>query len=488
MRGGRRPSRALVARWEEMCGLPAGELLVAYEQLPSRRAQRTARNPGGRASPAPTARDVDTDAQQSASMAERATVDEVVPQPIVRSSPGEKSARLLRALTGVDEALLARVPSERAIYTRLGAAIVACGAIAGIYLGYAFAAALGLGWPIVVVSAVVWGVFIITLDSWFVASLHGTRWRSAPWLLVPRIALAVIVGILVAEPFVLRVFEPAIEARVIDQRQQRVVVLEARLRLCNPDSGNPPTVVTLNGCSDDRIDVEGIRTPAAFATELADLRRLRGTLRDSVRSTAKRQAQLDDVARRQCDPKRGSAPSCQRSRASATAYRRSSEAAARSRRLDAVETRIAQVVEDQQVGASQYRNAVRKAISAKVTAARTASHAEIGLLERLAALHSLTEGNWYLATAEWLLRLTFIVIDCLPLLVRLLTRATTYDRLVDLRDASAERSLVADLRAASQGEGAPEENDGRAAHDRQRAPDARAVESTDALPGSKLPR
>jgi len=41
MRGERRPTRDVVARWEEVCGLEAGSLVEEYDLLPPRRARRS---------------------------------------------------------------------------------------------------------------------------------------------------------------------------------------------------------------------------------------------------------------------------------------------------------------------------------------------------------------------------------------------------------------------------------------------------------------
>lgn len=201
-------------------------------------------------------------------------------------------------------------------------------------------------------AALAWGLFVITLDAWLIASLHGTLWRRRFWLILPRLALGVVFGVLIAEPFVLRIYETPIERVVLDRRQEQVLAFETRLRQCNPASGQGP--------------------PAAIA-------------RDGRCSRA--QIELSTSA---------------------------------------------------QVGSPSYREAVREAISKKV-AVLESSQRDIGLLERLDALHSLTQSNYYLAASEWLLRLFFITIDCLPILVRVAGGATSYDRLVDMRLSTAER-------------------------------------------------
>lgn len=357
-------------------------------------------------------------------------------------------ARWLRALTGVDEGLLALVPSERPRYTRLGGVIFGTGVIAAFSMTLALSQVFGHTSAVAVIPAIGWGLFIMTLDAWLVASLHGTQWRRRWWLILPRFALAIVFGILIAEPFVLRTFQTAIERRVLDDRQQALLAFETRLKQCNPGSGEPPAIaVTRNGrCQNAQIEVAGTPTPAALAARLESLRAQRRTQQNALHDIRRHQTRLDDIARRECNGGRGRGlsgrfgvgPSCKRNREEASAYRRSSQAGARERKLVALEGTITRVSRDLQTGADDYQKAVQQAIRTKV-AARQANQSDIGLLERLGALHSLTQTNWYLSASEWLLRLFFIIIDCLPLLIKLMGGSTSYDRLVDRRLEKAER-------------------------------------------------
>ena len=78
---------------------------------------------------------------------------------------------------------------------------------------------------------------------------------------------------------------------------------------------------------------------------------------------------------------------------------------------------------------------------AQITDARVAelrSHqGPIGLLERMAALKELAATNLALGTAVWAVRLFFILVDCMPVLVKFLGGTTAYDQLVDTQLAHA---------------------------------------------------
>ncbi|GGL46495.1 hypothetical protein GCM10014719_54690 [Planomonospora parontospora subsp. antibiotica] len=63
----------------------------------------------------------------------------------------------------------------------------------------------------------------------------------------------------------------------------------------------------------------------------------------------------------------------------------------------------------------------------------------VGLLERMRALHEVTAENAYLFGASWLFRLFLIIVDCLPVLVKLMGGSTTYDRMVEQENRVREK-------------------------------------------------
>ena len=78
--------------------------------------------------------------------------------------------------------------------------------------------------------AMLWGLFIGNLDASIVSSLHGTRWRQHAWIVLPRVALAILFGFLIAEPLVLRAFNAAIERNIKDTRQTELLEFQTRLK------------------------------------------------------------------------------------------------------------------------------------------------------------------------------------------------------------------------------------------------------------------
>lgn len=355
---------------------------------------------------------------------------------------------VLRRLTGVDEEILAHVPSERPRYTKLGIVILGTAAVATFSMWLALGEIVGSATLAALPIAVTWGLFIANLDSWLVSSMHGTRWRNRIWMVLPRLLLAILFGVLIAEPLVLRIFEPAIERKVDDDRMAEVLEFQTGLKNCNPPSGAEPEAPVLRrfgGCTKHRVNPR-LATPAALATQLNDLRSRRAVLQRQVATVNREQRRRDDIARRECNGTSGDGltgrfgvgPSCARNRDEADRFRESNRVALKNRQLVSLNTQIARVERQRKVRADRYQARVAARIQSRVDEYE-ANQKEIGLLERIEALAALAGAHWHIATAAVLLRLVFIAIDCLPILVKVMGGTTTYDRLLDDRHETIER-------------------------------------------------
>jgi hypothetical protein len=61
-----------------------------------------------------------------------------------------------------------------------------------------------------------WGLLVLNLDRWLVSSASGSQWHTRMAVFVPRLMLATLFGVIIAESIVLRVFETAVEQHVQD--------------------------------------------------------------------------------------------------------------------------------------------------------------------------------------------------------------------------------------------------------------------------------
>jgi hypothetical protein len=78
-------------------------------------------------------------------------------------------------------------------------------------------------------------------------------------------------------------------------------------------------------------------------------------------------------------------------------------------------------------------------------AATTSPDSAIGLGERFKALGAISASSGFVGVASWFVRVFFILIDCLPVLVKFIGGTTAYDRLVEREIAHAERLHASEL-------------------------------------------
>jgi Domain of unknown function (DUF4407) len=353
----------------------------------------------------------------------------------------------LRVLVGVDEQLLAKVPSERARYTALGGTVLGTASIAAFSMAMALAQVLGGFAVFLLLPALIWGLFVLNLDRWLVASSAGSRWHRRAAILLPRVALAVFFGIVIAEPLVMRVFQTAIEQHIRTERQQELTNLGSLLLRCNPE----PSATEQYRAAVESPECENNLLPfaesaQATAVELAAKRTQAERLQQTIEGDARQLAALEDLARRECagtagpglTGARGRGPECLRREREADDFRTSHRIEESNKQLAELRDEIGELQSQVSAAQTNYQNGLEAEIASQVDK-RAASHGPIGLLERFRAMHELISVNSFLTIATWCVRMLFIVVDCLPVLVKFFGGTTGYDRLVDVRLASAQR-------------------------------------------------
>ncbi|MCL9760494.1 DUF4407 domain-containing protein [Frankia sp. AiPa1] len=124
--------------------------------------------------------------------------------------------------------VLERFPSDRPKYVGLGSAVFITSSMAAISSGFALRMGLNLPIPACAVLGLLWGLAIMGFDRWLLA----TAGRSNIWMLLPRAALAFLIGLVVSTPFVLRIFQPEI--------MQQVALIQASAATSQQESWNDP--------------------------------------------------------------------------------------------------------------------------------------------------------------------------------------------------------------------------------------------------------
>jgi hypothetical protein len=126
---------------------------------------------------------------------------------------------------GVYRQGLERYPALHAKYVGIGATVFFTGLFASLSGGYAlyfvFSGSEGAVWK-ALLFGILWGLAIFNLDRYLVSTLYkiGPLWRQFLQA-TPRLLLAILIGIVVARPLELKLFEKEIDERLRITLQQR---------------------------------------------------------------------------------------------------------------------------------------------------------------------------------------------------------------------------------------------------------------------------
>jgi hypothetical protein len=137
--------------------------------------------------------------------------------------------------------LLRLYPTERPKYEGIGGAVLTTGILAffsGFYAIYTTLAGGFYGLVASLLFGILWALAIFNLDRYIVSSLRkptdpGVTWRQrlgATWLpSLPRMGLAILIGITLSKPLELRLFHSAIDGQVAINRDRAVAAKRASL-------------------------------------------------------------------------------------------------------------------------------------------------------------------------------------------------------------------------------------------------------------------
>jgi hypothetical protein len=360
-----------------------------------------------------------------------------------RSRGVGRPGRWLRGLAGVDEDLLRWAWPERSRHTALGGVILGTAAIAGFSMWNFITEILGVTSVWALVPTLLWFLFILNLDRWIVSSQAGTSRRLGPFLV--RLVVAMLFGVIIAEPLVLRVFQTAIEQQISDERDQQVRELRSQLVACNPDPANADAMRNRpQNCADYILSFN--TSPENDAAQLAALRQDAIALEKTVKADTRQLTALNNNVRSECRRlywnRRFRAlvrsSECHRLRAVVRDYVETHNTDANKDRLDQLNTRISQLEDALSSAHEDFLKHRDEAIAKEIDKLR-ANQQAIGFLERMQALERFAVGNAALFFGAWLLRIFFIVIDCLPVLVKFLGGTSAYDKILATASAGLLR-------------------------------------------------
>ncbi|MGW4638140.1 DUF4407 domain-containing protein [Sphaerisporangium sp. NPDC004334] len=353
---------------------------------------------------------------------------------------------MLRRLIGVNEGIMDWVPEDRPKYTRTGAVVLFTAFMAALAAWVVLHEILSVPVAGSLAGALFWGALIAVFDSWLIASTHGVVGRYRIGLLLPRLAIAMLVGVVISEPVTLKVFESAIAEQISVARREADNAVINGYRRCYPEDADAPRPT---GCDAYKLNVT---TPRSVREALRKAEATQGAVAEQIDKTQTyldgKKERADDECKGKFGPLltgiKGEGISCRRD----TQDWRNAVASHPLGDLVDHQERLAQEIDDLRgklsTAKSTYQAEVREQINEQVR--KVARAANPGVLERLEGLASLSGRHPVVFWAHWLLALLLLLIDCFPVLTKLISPPSAYDRRMALQLESKERLHDNDIR------------------------------------------
>lgn len=359
----------------------------------------------------------------------------------------QRFRQFVLALSGVHTETLQLVPSERSRFESLGWAILITSGLAVVSMWFALASAMNVNGILAIPVALCWGLVIMGIDRWLVTSMPIDNNRKFA-LAAPRIVLALLLGTLISTPLVLRIFQTEINAQIAAMqqnsystflKQQQGSQVAQQVGTYSKELANLNTIINSHGATTG--SNAGDPELVSYNSQLSSLQK---------QLTTWTQAKSQDLKEYSCQkyggadcPKAGVGPAAQASLAS---YNQASgqvtkvqgeinqvqqKITARTKELSSnskadQQNRYAEALTQRPVVQEEYNTAVQRQnqLQAVFFTQNQASH---GILTKLEALSQLSNSSLTVEVARFLLFLLFLVIECLPVTVKLLQKPGHYE-------------------------------------------------------------
>ncbi len=324
----------------------------------------------------------------------------------------------LTTLAGARPEILDQCRTERVKFEMLGWVILITSGMATVSMWFALTSAMGINPFLAVVPALLWGLVIMGIDRWLVTSI--------------------------STPFVLRIFQSEIDAQITVIKQQRASAFIAQQQ--NSKVGQQATYWTKQVANLQKVIDSHGAVPLDPSTD------------PQVRSLTRQRAaalKLEDKYYHQWRCQLYGGPGCPKgngplAQASQRVYDKEvAQVAVLTRAIHSRESSLSAANSaSKQLRLQQAQAALPGALRQKSIAVARESALRAGfdahnlttngLLIRLQALGQLTGQNSTLDAARILLFLLFLLIECLPVTVKLMWRPGNYEKILE---AAADREL-----------------------------------------------
>lgn len=290
-------------------------------------------------------------------------------------------------------------PGEQTRFTGIGGTVFFTGVFAffsgSFALFYVFDdLELPIRLPLALLFGLVWGLAIFNLDRFIVSSMKKSKsvWRESK-LILPRLALAAVLALVISKPLELRIFHSTIAEELELMRQEKLQEKEALLR--------------------KRMEPELL----AWKTELSSLE----TQLSDLESERNR---LEEAARKEADGTGGSGQ-----RGAKQLYQIKRKDADRAQAdLDTFQKKNGAQIGQLRANLTRQKmqlDSLKNGLSVPVMA---------GFDSRLEALHRLCEKSDGIRWASWFIALLFMVLEMSPVLVKALSPRGPYDDLLAVHE------------------------------------------------------
>ncbi len=343
--------------------------------------------------------------------------------------------RRLAVLGGADASVLDEVPTETPRFVQMFFVIAGTSLISAISMFFALTTGVRIiAWGALPL-AIVWALIIFNLDRFLTSTMRSTQsiWRLIG-LAIPRVIMAAVIGIVVAEPLVLQIFHNDIarevtatnvvqaqsdqdavtsgpEKQALDAASERVAALESQAA-SGVVAGADTTSASAASAQQQVID----QARAIYQCELTgqgagEVPGCSGVAGEGASSDAA-EAQLAaaqsayDTLATQLTAAQGDLAAAQ---AAGTAEAGASEAQNK------------QQAKDELPAARQQYEAARAAYDARAAEVASGNAGAVGLLSQISGLERLSAREPTLAWAHWLIAVLFFMVELLPVLVKVLT-------------------------------------------------------------------
>jgi hypothetical protein len=150
------------------------------------------------------------------------------------SKKQQSDSNFLWWCAGAHQKLLKQFPSEHTKYAGLGGVLLATFVLATLSSGYAIYSVFG-NWLWTIVFAVIWGLIIFNFDRFLVSTMrkYGVSRRKQVWMAIPRLVLALLIGLTIARPLELKIFEKEIAVKMQENLHHKIQNNDSLLQIEN---------------------------------------------------------------------------------------------------------------------------------------------------------------------------------------------------------------------------------------------------------------